>query len=84
MTVCLSLHETIARNQPAVLLGHSPWHQAADDDDRLLLVHRVLVVQDGEAQPALALHQLDDEHLPRPHRQARQRLQRPGLQLRRL
>ena len=84
MTVCLSLHETIARNQPAVLLGHSPWHQAADDDDRLLLVHRVLVVQDGEAQAPLALNQLDDEHLLRPHRQVRQRLQRSRLELRRL
>ena len=84
MELHFHLHESVAGDEPAVLLGHPAGHQAADDDDGLLLVHRVLVVQDGEAQPALALHQLDDQHLPRPHRQVRQRLQRPGLQLRRL
>ena len=59
------------------LHGRAPRHQASDHDDGVGGVHRVLVVEDAEAETRLALGQLDLLHVPGPGGRVREDLQRP-------
>lgn len=60
-------NESVAGLDAPVTLGNTIRDQAADDDDRRLLVQRVLVVENGEAEATVWLGQLDVLYRVGPH-----------------
>ena len=47
--------QPIAWDQPSVELGHTARHQRPDHDQRIVRIERILIVEDGKAEAALAL-----------------------------